>query len=485
LCEIRYYYSRYTLHKVVSFQLEFYEKLHFPKLSWRYNLPMQNRFKSIWLIPILILLGLGFFSLPPVYSLVTSRLDSWQSSIKYLINPPDEALFQPTQQSAIETVGGRATAAQQATSTPTWTSTPKLGPTLPPTITSTPVPVTVKLTGFKYVDQKNRWNYCGPANLTMALDYLGWDGNRDMIAKVIKPGIQDPKLDFIQQGRSDVNVMPYELEDFVNEQTSFKALSRLGGDIDIAKKLVAAGFPFIAEKGYYEKDYNGKIAWLGHYQFVTGYDDVKQELIVQDTWNDGPNFHISYVDFMADQAWLAFDNIFIVAYAPERESELINLLGPYADETWAAQHALSAAEDHINKTNGINLFFAWFAKGTSHIALQQYVDAAAAYDQAFTVYNELGKDDKQRPYRMMWYQTGPYWAYFYASRYQDVINLANITLTDTISKPTLEESIYWRGRAKYMIGDTKGAVEDFRETLRLHPNWAPAIQALQDLGIQP
>ena len=188
---------------------------------------------------------------------------------------------------------------------------------------------------------------------------------------------------------------------------------------------------------------------------------------------------------MSDQAWLAFDNIFIVAYAPEREKELIDLLGPYADETWAAQHALGVAEDHISKTNGMNLFFSWYSKGTSHIALLQYADAAVAYDQAFTVYNQLGKDDKQRPYRMMWYQTGPYKAYFYTGRYQDVINLANITLTDTISKPTLEESIYWRGRAEYMIGNTKAAVDDFRETLRLHPNWGPAIQALQDLGLQP
>jgi tetratricopeptide (TPR) repeat protein len=281
--------------------------------------------------------------------------------------------------------------------------------------------------------------------------------------------------------------MPYELVDYVNEQTQsqYSALYRYGGDIDLAKRLLAAGYPLIAEKGYYEKDYTGKIAWLGHYQFVTGYDDVKKELIVQDTWNDGPNFHIAYKDFMAGQAWLSFDYIFIVVYPTDHATEVMDLLGPYADAQWAAGHALSVADDLIKKTSGMDLFFAWFAKGTSHVALQQYVDAATAYDQAFVVYNQLGKDDKQRPYRMMWYQTGPYWAYFYAGRYQDVINLANVTLTDTISKPTLEESIYWRGRAEYMIGDTPDAVKDFRESLRLHPNWGPAIQALQDLGLQP
>jgi tetratricopeptide (TPR) repeat protein len=281
--------------------------------------------------------------------------------------------------------------------------------------------------------------------------------------------------------------MPYELVDYVNDNTGnqYKALSRLGGDINLAKTMIANGFPIIVEKGYYEKDYSGKIAWLGHYQFVTGYDDAAQQMIVQDTWNDGPNFHISYADFMAGQAWQSFDNIFIVVYPPDKENQVLSLLGPYADPQWAAQHALNVAQDNISKSSGMNLYFAWFAKGTSHVALLQYADAAAAYDQAFAVYNQLGKDNTQRPYRMMWYQTGPYWAYFYSGRYQDVINLANLTLTDTISKPTLEESIYWRGRAEYMIGDTPDAVKDYRESLRLHPNWAPAIQALQDLGIQP
>jgi tetratricopeptide (TPR) repeat protein len=443
---------------------------------------MQKRFRPIWLLPILILVGVGIFFLPPVYSRAMPRLDGWIASIKYLINPPDEAVFQPAQQTPISS--GTKTP-QSASSTPTQTSTPTPGPTLTPTVTSTPLPATVKLTGFGYEDQKNRWNYCGPANLSMALNFWKWDGNRDTVAKAIKPGIQDPKLDFIQQGRSDVNVMPYEMVDFVNEQTEFRALSRLGGDIELAKKLLAAGFPFIAEKGYYEKDYAGKVAWLGHYQFVTGYDDASKKLIVQDTWNDGPNFPISYDEFMADEAWLAFDHIFIVIYPPEREREVLDVLGPYADDPWAARHALSVAEEHINTASGIDLFFAWFAKGTSHVELFEYVDAATAFDQAFAVYNQLGKDDKQRPYRMMWYQTGPYKAYFYSERYQDVITLANITLTDTISKPTIEESIYWRGRAKYMIGDTKGAIDDFRETLRLHPKWGPAIQALQDLGIQP
>jgi len=446
---------------------------------------MQTRFRRIWLIPILAVLAVGFYFIPPINTRLAPRLDSLRAQIKYFINPPDEATFRPSQQSTAPTTVVGTSSTQTASSTPKVDATATQGSTLSPTVTTTPLPATVSLTGFKYVDQKNRWNYCGPANLTMALNYWGWTGNRDDIAKVVKPGVQDPKLDFIQQGRSDVNVMAYELVDFVNDETDYRAIYRYGGDIDLAKKLLAAGFPFIAEKGYYEKDYAGKVAWLGHYQFVTGYDDGNQVLTVQDTWNDGPNFRIKYNDFMSGEAWLSFDHVFMVVYPIDREAELMTVLGPYADSQWAAGHALSIANDLINQTSGINLFFAWFAKGTSHVALQQYADAATAYDQAFAIYNELGKDDKQRPYRMMWYQTGPYFAYFYAGRYQDVINLANVTLTDTISKPTLEESILWRGRARYMIGDTPGAVADFREALRLHPSWGPAVQALQDLGLQP
>jgi len=445
---------------------------------------MQNRFNRKWIILILPLLAIGIFFLPPVYSRVMPRLENWfLEPLLLRLNPPEQAVYQLSGAVPTETSNGTSST-QTPSSTITLTPSPTEGPILTPTITSTPLPDSVVLTGIRYEDQHNRWNYCGPANLSMALNYLGWNGNRDVVAKAVKPGVQDPKLDSIQQGRSDVNVMPYELVDFVNGETEFKALSRLGGNIELAKKLLAANFPFIAEKGYYEKDFRGKVIWLGHYQFVTGYDDARGEVIVQDTWNDGPNFHIKYEDFMAPEAWLSFDGMFIVVYDPERESELMQVLGLYADQQWAAQYALKVAEDRILATKGINQFFAWYAKGTSHVDLYEYQDAAVAYDQAFAIYNSLGEDDVLRPYTMMWYQTGPYKAYFYSGRYQDVITLANITLTETMTNPTLEESLYWRGQAYYMIGNTQAAIDDYREALRLHPNWGPATQALQDLGIQ-
>jgi hypothetical protein len=36
-----------------------------------------------------------------------------------------------------------------------------------------------------------------------------------------------------------------------------------------------------------------------------------------------------------------------------------------------------------------------------------------------------------------------------------------------------------------MIGQTALAIADYRAALKVHPKWAPALQALQDLGVQP
>ena len=82
---------------------------------------------------------------------------------------------------------------------------------------------------------------------------------------------------------------------------------------------------------------------------------------------------------------------------------------------------------------------------------------------------------------MLWYQTGPYWAYFYSSRYQDVIDLATKTL-DNMSEPILEESYYWRGLAREAVGDVNGAIDDLQASLKYHPGFEPSISKLQQLG---
>ena len=80
--------------------------------------------------------------------------------------------------------------------------------------------------------------------------------------------------------------------------------------------------------------------------------------------------------------------------------------------------------------------------------------------------------------------TGPYLAYYNAQRYQDVIDLANTTLSAS-SEPILEESYYWRGMAKTALGDTAGAIEDFQQSVTVHPGYGPGLDQLKALGVAP
>jgi hypothetical protein len=438
---------------------------------------MQNRLNRKWAIPISILILIGLYYLPPIHDRLAWRLDSARTQIRYLIKPPEEAVFLPTQQSAIQTVVSGTMSAMQTQPTAKATSTPRPGPTSIPTITVTPLPATVMLSGIKYEHQHGRLNYCGPANFSMALTFWGWDGNRDVIGKAVKPTDKDK------------NVMPYELQDYISDNVpGMTSVVRNGGDIDMLKHMVSEGFPVVVEKGIYELDVNGKYGWMGHYAFVTGYDAANDLIIYQDTYQPagappGPNRKIEYETFL--EGWRAFNYVFIVVYPVDKQNQVMTLLGPLADEQWANQHALDVAKNEAQTLTGIDRFFAWFNAGTSHVALFQYADAAIAYDYAFSLYADLGTNDSIRPYRMMWYQTGPYKAYFYTDRFADVINLADTTLNDTISEPVLEESLYWRGQAYYMAGKTDLAVKDYRAALKVHPKWIPATQALQDLGLQP
>jgi hypothetical protein len=448
---------------------------------------MRKNFKRIiWFLPpVLLLMALGIYSIPAVNGRLAWRVDDAVARIKYFFKPPGEVVFQPSGATnfTIETAVLTARAEYMLTLTPqaTATSTPDA---ITPTATFPPPPPAANLPGVIYVDQRNRWNYCGPANLTMALNFWGWKGDRDAVAKVVKPGSSDMRKNFIDRGLPDRNVMPYELVDFVNENTEYRALARYGGDQNLLKRLIAAGFPVVVEKGYYEEDVAHKLSWMGHYLFTTGYDDARGGFIVQDAWLiPGKNLLSDYNAYQ--EGWRNFNYLFMVVYPADREAEVTTILGAWADVEWANQHALELAKRDISSVQGNNLFFAWFNKGTSHVALKQYVDAANAYDQAFSYYANWDTTKQDRPYRMMWYQTGPYYAYYYSARYQDVISLANTTLNDTISSPTLEESLLWRGRAYYMTGQTQLAVDDYRAALKVHVNWAPAVQALQDLGLQP
>jgi tetratricopeptide (TPR) repeat protein len=116
------------------------------------------------------------------------------------------------------------------------------------------------------------------------------------------------------------------------------------------------------------------------------------------------------------------------------------------------------------------------------VCLQDYSTAATTFDTAFGIYPNI--EPNSRPYRMLWYETSPYPAYYYSARYQDVIDLADQTLGH-MAEPVLEESYYWRALSNYALGNTSRAVADLRASLEYHPGFAPSIKMLNQLGKNP
>ncbi len=251
-------------------------------------------------IPAVCLLGTLVYFLPPVHDRLAWRVDEWVLRVKYTLNPPQEVVFVPQKSTALPaplvytaTPAFPATSASAESPTPTGPTEPE-GTPLPsptPTIPATPLPAKVALKGVRYEDQHGRWNYCAPANLSMALSYWGWKGDRDVVGPVIKP---DPK---------DKNVMPYEMADYVRNNTDLGVVERVGGDNDTLKRFLAAGFPVLVEKGTYLTDLTGVKSWMGHYEVVTGYDDAQGQFITQDSFTS-PDFAVPYP--VMEKSWRAF-----------------------------------------------------------------------------------------------------------------------------------------------------------------------------------
>ncbi len=414
----------------------------------------------------------AIYFLPPVHDRLAWRLENLRAEIFFFFNSPEEAVFSPEQQEEMAQLVNATMTAMAPTGTPTPTLEPTITPTnyISPTPTQTPtmtpsptpIPDAVRLNGV--VHEFEDFNNCGPASLSMALSYWGWEGDQTVTAAWLKPYWKDR------------NVMPYEMADYVNLETDFNVILRYGGDLEMIKKLIAAGFPVLIEKGF-EEEVAGK-GWMGHYGVVTAYDDAKGWFLIQD-----PYVAADYANpyEKVERHWHSFNDVYLVIYPPEKEAELMAVLGPHADETYNLQAAAQKALAETQTMQGRELFFAWFNYGTSLVYLEDYYGAAQAYDQAWALYDDITSG---RPYRITWYQTGPYFAYYYTGRYQDVINLANQTLGGAV-EPAIEETWIWRGRAKLALGDVDGAIEDFQEALEWHPGWWVAETELRNLGVEP
>jgi tetratricopeptide (TPR) repeat protein len=416
---------------------------------------MRKKVVAIILIVIcLVEAGFLIYQIPAVHDRLSWRLDELQAEIKGYLYPHPQSIATPDQARAAM-MQASLTAARMTGIAPT--STP--GPTEAdlPTVTPTATKKQLSLPASAMLPfERHEWqgyNNCGPATLSMDLHFWGWEGDQNITASYLKPS------------HDDKNVMPYEIERFVLDKTKYGIYVRTGGTLDDLRSLIAAGFPVIIEKGLEVAARD--LGWMGHYDFVTGYFDDKRTFLTQDSYL-GPNHTVDYDSLMYD--WRAFNFVYLVVYPKDKEQDVARILGSNADLPANQTNTLNLALGETQTLTGQSLAYAYFNLGSAHVSRLEYVDAAFAYDMAR--YQGL-------PWRFLWYQTGPYFAYYYAGRYQDVIDLATATL---YVQENLEESWYWRGMARMKLGDRQGAIDDWRQALLKHPGFAPALEQLSQIG---
>ncbi|MGB3714719.1 MAG: C39 family peptidase [Candidatus Promineifilaceae bacterium] len=339
-----------------------------------------------------------------------------------------------------------ATAKATATATATPTSSPTATPTIPPI---------VRLEGMEVIAQQ--FNNCGPANLTMVLNFHQQGLNQTEVGNSLKSSYDDR------------NVSPDEMVAYVQSATPLRAEYYSGGDIELLKHLLASGFPVIVERGFLPSE---SLGWMGHYLTLFGYDDTDQTFLTMDSyqgpWDDSGRYE-SYESM--GELWEHFNNTFIVVFRPEDAQELSRILGDnYAslNRMWLSSAVKAQERTEQDPENA----FAWFNLGTNLTVLGEitgevdfYDNAALAYDRA----REIGL-----PWRMLWYQFKPYRAYLEVGRIDEVLAL-------TLSAQSVEETHLYRGHALFEAGDIRGAESSYRRALQLNPNFTMAEAALASL----
>jgi hypothetical protein len=119
---------------------------------------------------------------------------------------------------------------------------------------------------------------------------------------------------------------------------------------------------------------------MGHYMVFNGYDDAGKFLVAQDSLA-GPDQEYPYETLETD--WRAFNYVYMVIYPPEKEADVMRILGPQADEKSNYEYAALKASNEVMGLSGREKFFALYNRGTNLVELQDYGGASQIYDEAF------------------------------------------------------------------------------------------------------
>lgn len=301
------------------------------------------------------------------------------------------------------------------------------------------LPLYSKISGWKF--ERQAFNNCGPAALSMLLNFHNVKGDQYSVAKSLRPTSDDR------------NVTPEEMAVYA-EQQGLRSFFGAGGDLMMLRQFAANNIPVMVEMWFTTAEGDE----MGHYAIVMGHGP--NEIVTYDSYR-GPNSARPPAEF--DALWRVFNRDYLVVYKQEQESIVRGILGYRLDKRKMYENALEISR---NEAQLYNDNFSWFNVGTNAVRLGNNALAVEAYDKARA---------KGWPFRMLWYQYGIYEAYYNAGRNDDVIALASDTLARA---DNLEENFYWRGRAWLAKGDIARGQAELQTAVRYRPTFGAAQQAL-------
>lgn len=332
---------------------------------------------------------------------------------------------------------------------------PSLGPSVKPEAEETegvevkPAGDYALLSGSRQVYQT--FNNCGPATLSMVLSFWGKIVSQEELGQKMRP-YQNPEGD-----NDDKTIFTYEFVDWA-EVYGMKALYRVNGDLELLKTLTTNGIPVVTKTWLHDYDD------IGHFRLVRGFDQSKQ-VIIQDDSYQGPNRQISYYDFLS--LWQPFNYDYVIVYPEEKEALVKAILGEQMKEEIAWQKALERAqkEEQLDSEN----IYPLFNQSVAYYHLGQYQESTKVFE----------KVESRLPRRMLWYQIEPILAYQKLGNFDRVFQIIDKILNN--GNRAFAELYVIRGEIYQSQNQLDKAKQEFEQALVYQPNLKTAQEGLDSL----
>lgn len=294
------------------------------------------------------------------------------------------------------------------------------------------------------------FNNCGPASLSMILEWNGIHKNQEELADILRP-YRNP------QGDNDDKSI--STEEYVNTAQSFQlfSLNRPNGTLGLLKMFISNGIPVVVKSWLHPGED------IGHFRIITGYNDEEKKLYQVDSYQGSLSF--DYDEFMA--IWQPFNYEYMIVVNPDKKQLVESIIGREIDEKTVWSNALTRAQKEAQE-NGSNPY-PLFNQAIAYYYLGNYSKTTDLFEKVET----------RLPKRMLWYQIEPIDAYQKIGNSQRVFALTDAILEN--HNRAFSELYLIRGVAYMDEGKLDNARAEFEKAVYYNKNFTKAKDALNQM----